>query len=783
MRPDINSLIPVPQTVEPLEGAFSLAGRPWSADRASLAHMAVAWKLQVELEADAAPGARMRPHTVTVGSPPMRGLEPPDRAQGYVLLVTPAGAAVRGRDADGLYWGLVTLEQLLSRGRKLPCARIRDWPEFPLRGHHDDISRGQVSRPADFCRIIRLLSRYKINVYTPYMEDVVYLKSYPDVGEQRGRLTPEEVRAMHLEAARHNVTIMPTYSLIGHQESLLSNPKYAHLGRRVFQAMSSLDARNPEVRAFLRNVIRDVCELFPGPYFHAGFDETQGIGAQEYLDHANWCARELKKHGKQMPMWVDMIYNHFGCDMIQQLEDNIIPVNWEYDCTEGEVPHHKDLVAQGRPVWGLAGYGGGRFLPDFERGKANIDTWVKVGRETHTPAIFASQWGDYGTENHRNLRWNMFAYLGEATWSGERARKEDFETRFQLSFYGAKLPQLTDIIEKLPGRLRSGVGGYWTHFRRNAFALARWAVQNPDADADLTADEEMLSAAMEAVDDAQDSAVTEQDQLEHFNVALVRMLSVTHRLRFAIRRAAGLDREQVRQLCARTLEMLDSVRDAYTAEWLLTNKWQGMEESLRVYDDVMLSYELLPDVRVGAGGARGGYYVLSLADRFNTSFLPVGGLPIGEHTCNGVPFLFADESHTHVSMTSETQMADVSFPLIPVRDVHLVITAPKGNGEPEPLAALELLRDGKVVYAEQMLRVLHLCDWWAPRGEHIWAGGGMAHVDPQRVRYALTPGHLYGLAHLSGFSIPNGTQADALRIRALKQDAVQLFAATLETEE
>ena len=288
---------------------------------------------------------------------------------------------------------------------------------------------------------------------------------------------------------------------------------------------------------------------------------------------------------------------------------------------------------------------------------------------------------------------------------------------------------------------------------------------------------------MEAVDDAQDSAVTEQDQLEHFNVALVRMLSVTHRLRFAIRRAAGLDREQVRQLCARTLEMLDSVRDAYTAEWLLTNKWQGMEESLRVYDDVMLSYELLPDVRVGAGGARTGYYVLSLADRFNTSFLPVGGLPIGEHTCNGVPFLFADESHTHVSMTSETQMEDVNFPLMPVRDVHLVITAPKGNGEPEPLAALELLRDGKVVYAEQMLRVLHLCDWWAPRGEHIWAGGGMAHVDPQRVRYALTPGHLYGLAHLSGFSIPNGTQADALRIRALKQDAVQLFAATLETEE
>ena len=346
-----------------------------------------------------------------------------------------------------------------------------------------------------------------------------------------------------------------------------------------------------------------------------------------------------------------------------------------------------------------------------------------------------------------------------------------------------KLPELTEIIERLPGRLHSGVGGFWTQFRRNAFALSRWAVQNPNADAELAEDEALLTAALDAVDDAQEHARTEQDQLEHFGVALVRMLSVIYRLRFAIHRAAGIERDEVRELCAQALEMLDSVRDAYTAEWLLTDKWQGMEESLRAYDDVMLSYELLPDVRVSDGGPRDGFYVLSLADQFNTSFLPVGGLPIGEQAYNGVPFLFADENHTHVSMTKGANALEVSFPLTPVRDVHLIIAATKGNGESEPLATLELLRDGKVVHSEEMMRILHLCDWWAPRGEHIWAGGGMAHVDPKRVRYALSPGHLYGLGHLSGFAIPAGMHADALRIRTLKDEAVQLFAVTLETEE
>ncbi len=293
----------------------------------------------------------------------------------------------------------------------------------------------------------------------------------------------------------------------------------------------------------------------------------------------------------------------------------------------------------------------------------------------------------------------------------------------------------------------------------------------------------MLTGALEAVADAQATARLEVDQLDHFRVALIRMLSATRRLRTALRRAAGLDREELRDLCRRTNEMLDSIRDAYTVEWLRTNKWQGMEESLRAYDDVMLSYELLPDVQVGEGGERDGFRTLSLAEHFNTSFLPVGGLPIGERSYNGVPFLFADEEHTHVEMKGEAAGVELAFPATPVRDVHLIISAPRGDGQTEPLAVLELLQDGEVVYAEEMQRILHLCDWWAPRGEHIWAGGGMAHVDPARVKYALTPGHLYGLAHLSGFGIPEGTQADGLRIRALKEDDVLLFAVTLETGE
>jgi len=776
-------LVPVPQEVQARRGTFDVRDRCWLTDARSAADVAVAWKLREELGVKPGVSAALPEFCVAVGSPPERDNEPPPREQGYLLHVTTKGLVVRGHDAEGLYWGLVTLEQLLAGGREVPCVRILDWPAFPLRGHHDDISRKQVSTLPDFLRIIRLLSRFKVNVYTPYMEDMLYLKSHPDVGRGRGRLTPAEVAAMHQEAERHKVVIMPTYSLIGHQENLLANPKYAGLGREVFQAMSSLDVRKPEVREFLGDVIRDVCELFPGPYFHAAFDETQGIEAEEFLDHANWCAREVGKYGKMMPMWVDMIYNHFGCGMIRELEENAIPVNWQYGCTD-DVPHLRELAEQGRPVWGLAGYGnGGCFLPMFSRGKSNIDCWSRAGREADVPALFSSQWGDGGYENHRDMCWNMFAYLGEATWSGARARRKDFERRFQLSFYGTELPELTEVIEQAAGRLSLRPREFWGLFRCNAFSLSRWAAENPDALAGLEADEEEVARALDAVERSRAAAVTEREHLEHFRVALVRTLSVVQRLKFALKRAAGMPKERLRRECVVIQETLRSVRDAYEADWLRTNKRPNVEVSLGVYDEVIPTYDDLPGVKVGQGGRRDGYYALDLSDRFDVNFLPVAGLPIGDREVNGVPFLFADERRTHAVLTAESEPAEVSFPEVAIRDVHLIIAAHRVHGEDRPSAVLELLRGGEVVHSEEMMNVLHLCDWWAPLGEHIWAGGGMAHVDRRRVRYALKPGHMYGLAEVLNFAVPGGTTGDALRVRALGEEEVRLFAATLELAE
>src|SRR5690606_7672935 len=152
----------------------------------------------------------------------------------------------------------------------------------------------------------------------------------------------------------HNVEVFPTFSLIGHQENLLRLPKYAHLGRKVFQPSSSLDVKNPAVRRFLEKVIADVCQLFPSRLFHMCFDETQGLACDEFIDHANWCAQQLLQQGKALPLWVAMLNNQIGHEQIMRLHPAISPVNWQ---NEFGLPIHQQYLEQiGRLVWELGGY-------------------------------------------------------------------------------------------------------------------------------------------------------------------------------------------------------------------------------------------------------------------------------------------------------------------------------------------------------------------------------------------------------------------------------------------
>jgi hypothetical protein len=62
----------------------------------------------------------------------------------------------------------------------------------------------------------------------------------------------------------------------------------------------------------------------------------------------------------------------------------------------------------------------------------------------------------------------------------------------------------------------------------------------------------------------------------------------------------------------------------------------------------------------------------------------------------------------------------------------------------------------------------------------MWAGGGLAYVDPMRVRYLLTPNPPYGITCIHRFPWPVAPVADRLELTCLGSKPLQLFAITVQ---
>jgi N-acetyl-beta-hexosaminidase len=70
----------------------------------------------------------------------VRRAKAPDHPEGYTLTINLRGVRVEYRETGGLRAAGTTLRQLLREyGRRLPCLKIRDWPDFVRRGVMLDI--------------------------------------------------------------------------------------------------------------------------------------------------------------------------------------------------------------------------------------------------------------------------------------------------------------------------------------------------------------------------------------------------------------------------------------------------------------------------------------------------------------------------------------------------------------------------------------------------------------------------------------------------------------------
>lgn len=231
---------------------------------------------------------------------------PVTQAEGYTLDVTSHGINIDARDDVGLFYGGITLWQLLTPDARqgsvqVSALHISDWPRFTWRGLMLDSAR-HFQSTADVKLLIDQMAQHKLNVLHWHLTDDqgwrIEIKRYPELtrtgawrtppdaghdGEPQrygGFYTQDEIREVVAYAVARHITVVPEIDMPGHaQAAVASYPQIGVTGKR---PLVSVDwGVNPYLYnvddatfQFIDNVLDEVMALFPSRYIHVGGDEA-----------------------------------------------------------------------------------------------------------------------------------------------------------------------------------------------------------------------------------------------------------------------------------------------------------------------------------------------------------------------------------------------------------------------------------------------------------------------------------------------------------------------------
>jgi len=389
------------------------------------------------------------------------------RAEGYELIAAKSGVLVRAEAERGLFYGMLTIEQLLNAARdagRLPCLRIVDWPALAMRGYHEDYGRDQVPTIEDHKRSIRTVARFKMNTYLWFIEPDHFVYAFdPEISTEYDRFRFEEIRELVAYARTYYVEVIPVVELLGHMEMTLRHDRYAPLAE-MEGGGGDLCATSDEAFALVRNMINEIAPAFGGRYFHCGLDESYAIGKgrsaeavkekgieQVFAEYYTRMNDVVKSHGQTMMMYADIVLNHPG--ILDLLPKDIVMMFWDYSPRD-HYPGLDTLKESGYPVAALSGlWDWNNLYPVYPPGFKNMQTLAAQAADAGAMGHFVSSWGDghrgAAGINLSELNTYGFIYCGAVSWNPQPLALEEYSDAFALQFYGSRAPELAQALTRL----------------------------------------------------------------------------------------------------------------------------------------------------------------------------------------------------------------------------------------------------------------------------------------------------------------------------------------------
>lgn len=251
--------------------------------------------------------------------------------EGYICDITDK-CVIKAESDIGVYWGCVTVLQLLKQEESLPQGKIRDYPRYEVRGFGIDVARKAVSMDTLYA-MVETMSFYKMNDLTIHLNDNEILSTSgladsvenaltaesafrleSDIVNGDGqRLTSSEYAYTKEEFARfidtaktYGVTVVPEIDTPAHSLALTKLfPEYALADRP--ESVDQIDLGNMEAVELVKSIWTEALAEEDGAFRHAqivniGMDEYYGDGEQ-YRMYLVKIAELVQGEGKTVRLW------------------------------------------------------------------------------------------------------------------------------------------------------------------------------------------------------------------------------------------------------------------------------------------------------------------------------------------------------------------------------------------------------------------------------------------------------------------------------------------------
>ncbi|MBU3749299.1 MAG: beta-N-acetylhexosaminidase [Mycobacterium sp.] len=256
--------------------------------------------------------------------------------EGYRLEVTAGRIVISATDPAGLFYGVVSLRQLLppflewrgllpGKGGPVtaPAVRISDRPRYQWRGMMLDVARHFLPVP-EVKRFIDYLALYKLNRLHLHLTDDqgwrIEIKSWPKLatvggstavgGDPGGYYTQDQYRDIVAYAAERFIAVIPEIDLPSHVNAALASypelncdgespPLYTGI-----EVGFNMICPDREVTfGFIEDVFGEVAAMTPTPWLHLGGDEAKTMTDEQYVKFVQRVQGIVAKLNKTVVGW------------------------------------------------------------------------------------------------------------------------------------------------------------------------------------------------------------------------------------------------------------------------------------------------------------------------------------------------------------------------------------------------------------------------------------------------------------------------------------------------